>query len=200
MHLPQDTSQRLSGEVWVGMHLRSTKAHLLMANMPVVSFHCMYLWFQTSCIKLAVLSPICCSVRGWYLFQYRLQGPAAFTAPSVWHDAKGAHVVAASHDGQVCADTACWPDRQNVSIGFLCAELHIHSALMFATTSACSTLQHYSTISARIILVKHHQTVSSCFYKHCTWFFVQHVQMYLCCVHAQVLSLLIANCQRCCAG
>lgn len=77
----------------------------------------------------------------WYLFQDRLQGSAALPPPSVWHNAEGAHVVAAPHDGQVCADAPCWPDRQNIGIGFLCAELHIHGALMFAPAGACTTLQ-----------------------------------------------------------
>lgn len=115
---------------------------------------------------------VCWSRRTWYLFQYRLQGSAAFTAPCVWHDAEGAHVVAAPHDGQVGADAACWPDRQNVCIGFLCAELHIHGALMFATTSACATLQQDSLIGTKMLSVQQYQTTTSCCYKHPIWLFV----------------------------
>ena len=83
--------------------------------------------------------------RGVYLFQYGLQGSAALPTPCVGHNAEGAHIVAAPHDGQVCADTACWPDRQNVGIGFFSAELHVHGTLMFAPARAGTTLQHAST-------------------------------------------------------
>ena len=77
-----------------------------------------------------------------YLFKNGLQGSAALSAPGVGHNAEGAHVVAAPHDRQVCADAASWPDRQYVCIGFFCAELHIHGALMLAPACACTALQH----------------------------------------------------------
>ena len=157
-----------------------TKAELPL-ELPVL--RCMEDRYQPSLTGLQCCCKVCCSTGRWYLFQYRLQGSAAFAAPCVWHNAEGAHVIAAPHDGQVCADAACWPDRENISIGFLCAELHVHGALMFATTSACTALQHDSTIG------NYHQL------------FLQAPHLALCsaCAHAPVLSTytsaFTADCQ-----
>ena len=144
-------------------------------------------------MKPAFLSQVCCSMIRCYLFQYRLQGSAAFTAPCVWHNAEGAHVVAAPHNGQVCADAACWSNRQNVSIGFLCAELHVHGTLMFASTSACATLQHDSTINTRILLVQPYPTIHQLLLQ------TTHLAVCPACAHAPVLgtctSAVTADCQ-----
>ena len=75
-----------------------------------------------------------------YLLKYRLQRSAALSPSCVWHNTKGAHVVAASHDGEVCAHAASWSDRQDVCVCLFCAELNIHGALMLATTSAGTAL------------------------------------------------------------
>lgn len=82
-----------------------------------------------------------------HLFKYGLDGPASLPASGEGHDAEGAHVVAPPHDGQVSTDTACWPDGQNVCIGFFCAELHIHGTFLLPPTGAGPPLQQEQGVS-----------------------------------------------------
>ena len=82
------------------------------------------------------------------LFKNGLYGPTAFSASCEGHNAKGAHVVAPPHDGEVCADIACRSDWQDVCISFLSAELHIHGAFLLPSTCTWPALQEsYGVLS-----------------------------------------------------
>lgn len=110
-----------------------------------------------------------------HLFQDRLYGPAALSASGVGYDAEGTHVVAAAHDGEVCAGAACWSDRQDVCVCLLRAQLYIHGALMLPPTGASSPLQH-------TVMLSPCERQGTCG--------MQHVEVYLICAELDICGTL----------